>query len=78
MHGDCICFSPAFWQKFELGTVAFLVLGSASLTPPGHSHQPYAHSPWVVEVQHLEQRQNGRREVYLKVLSKTGERFGFS
>lgn len=35
----CVCSSPDFWQKFKLGTLAFLVLGSASLTPAGHPHQ---------------------------------------
>lgn len=38
--GACVCFSPASWQKFELGALAFFVLSSASLTPPGHPHQP--------------------------------------
>lgn len=62
--GAWVCFSPASWQKFELGALAFFVLSSASLTPPWPPPSGLACPPGVVEVQDLEERQSGRPEVY--------------
>lgn len=72
-HGGCVCPFPAFWQKFELDTLALLVLGSASLIPPGHPHQSYAYFLCILESQDLEERQGRTPGVYLKIPIILGE-----